>query len=135
MNEAFEVELDRPFDAAVQEVTDALKAEGFGVLTRADLDQAFREKLGEDFRPYTILGACNPPLALRALNARPEVGLFLPCNVTVEAVSEGHSLVRLLNPMAIMGQASFADDPAMTEVAEEAHARIRRVARSLGPGT
>jgi len=134
MNDAFEVELAHPFDDAVQQVTDALKEEGFGVLTRIDLDQAFRDKLGEEFRPYAILGACNPPLAFRAVSARPEVGLYLPCNVTVEAVDDATSHVRLLDPAVIMGQASFAEDAEMIAVAEEARARIGRVAERLGAG-
>lgn len=132
MNDAFEVELARPFGDAVQKVTDALEVEGFGVLTRIDLDQAFRDKLGKEFRPYAILGACNPPLAFRAVSARPEVGLFLPCNVTVEGQGDGTSRVRLLDPAAIMSQASFAHDPEMIAVAEDARARIGRVAEALG---
>ena len=131
MNDGFEVELPLPFADAIERVSDALKEEGFGILTRIDLDQAFREKLGRDFRPYAILGACNPPLAFRAVTARPEVGLYLPCNVTVEAVDDATSQVRLLDPAAIMGQASFADDPEMIAVAKEARAKIERVVEKL----
>jgi uncharacterized protein (DUF302 family) len=134
MTDAFEVELAQPFDEVIQRVTDALKKEGFGVLTRIDLDQAFRDKLGKEFRPYAILGACNPPLAFRAVSARPEVGLYLPCNVTVEGVDDATSRVRLLDPAAIMGQASFAEDAEMIAVAEEARDRIGRVAAALRIG-
>ena len=134
MTDAFEVELAHPFDDAVQRVTEALKEEGFGILTRIDLDQAFRDKLGKEFRRYAILGACNPPLAFRAVSARPEVGLFLPCNVTVEGMDDGTSRVRLLDPAAIMSQASFGGDHEMIAVAEEARARIGRVAEALGAG-
>ncbi|MGI9237673.1 MAG: DUF302 domain-containing protein, partial [Woeseiaceae bacterium] len=81
----FEVRLTLGKDEAIDQVTEALKAEGFGVLTRIEIDQAFKEKIGVQFRPYTILGACNPNLAHAALTSVPEIGLMLPCNVTVEA--------------------------------------------------
>ena len=80
---AFEVQLHEPYFRAVEQVTAALKAEGFGVLTRIDVHTTLKEKLGQEFRPYTILGACNPQLAHRALSRRAEAGLLLPCNVTV----------------------------------------------------
>jgi hypothetical protein len=84
-----EVKLDVPFDVALARTREALKTEGFGVLTEVDLQAAFREKLGRAFRPYVILGACNPALAHTAVSADPEVGLLLPCNVTVEADADG----------------------------------------------
>lgn len=131
MENPLDILLDQAFDQALDDVTNALKKEGFGVLTRIDLDAAFREKLGQEFRRFTILGACNPPLAFRAVSARPEVGLYLPCNVTVEAVGDSASRVRFLDPMEIMGQASFSEDSEMIAVATEAHERIERVASSL----
>ncbi|MGI9206236.1 MAG: DUF302 domain-containing protein, partial [Woeseiaceae bacterium] len=79
------VRLTATKDEAIDMVTDSLNAEGFGVLTRIEINQAFKEKIGAQFRPYTILGACNPKLALVALTSIPEIGLMLPCNVTVEA--------------------------------------------------
>src|SRR5688572_12107575 len=94
----FEVALSDGYSDAVARTREALKAEGFGVLTEVDLQQAFREKLGQEFRPYVMLGACNPALAYRALSSAPEVGLLLPCNVTVEARPEGGTLVRLIDP-------------------------------------
>ncbi|MCA9738412.1 MAG: DUF302 domain-containing protein [Gemmatimonadota bacterium] len=127
----FEIELALEGEAAVHRVTDALKEEGFGVLTRIDLDQAFSEKLGIDFRPYAILGACNPTLAHRALTARPEVGLLLPCNVTVESTAEGGSLVRIIDPDAMLGVGALASDPDIQAVAREARARLERVAETL----
>ena len=98
----FNVELPLSFDAAVTRVREALKQEGFGVLTEIDLRAAFREKLGREFRPYVILGACNPPLAFSAISADPSVGLLLPCNVTVEWLAEGRTGVRLTDPEALL---------------------------------
>ena len=95
---SFEVRLPAPQPETVGRVIDALMEEGFGVLTRIDIHEAFEEKLGIAFRPYTILGACNPRLAHRALSAAPEVGLLLPCNVTVEEMTGSGSLVRIINP-------------------------------------
>src|SRR6187431_3626404 len=97
------VELPLSFDAAVTRVREALKQEGFGVLTEIDLRAAFREKLDREFRPYVILGACNPPLAFKAISADPSVGLLLPCNVTVEWLADGRTGVRLTDPEALLG--------------------------------
>jgi uncharacterized protein (DUF302 family) len=131
MNESFTVELALPYEEALDRVTEALKAEGFGVLTRIDLHEAFAEKLGESFRNYTILGACNPPLAFKAVSASPEVGMFLPCNVTVEAAGSDASVVRFLDPDLIMGQASFGHIPEMNEVAVDAKERLGRAVVAL----
>src|SRR5688500_19357422 len=103
----FDVELSVPFELAVSQVKDVLKQEGFGILTEIDLQAAFREKLGREFRPYMILGACNPPLAYSAISADPSVGLLLPCNVTVESVSEQRTIVRLTNPEALLSTSSL----------------------------
>jgi uncharacterized protein (DUF302 family) len=86
---AFQVEMSDSFDAALEQVTAALKTQGFGVLTRIDVRSTLKEKLDTDFRPYVILGACNPPLAHQALENEPLVGLLLPCNVTVESTESG----------------------------------------------
>jgi uncharacterized protein (DUF302 family) len=128
---AFEFTMDLPYTQALTAVIDALKAEGFGVLTRIDVHDTLKEKIDVDFRPYSILGACNPPLAHKALSNRPEVGLMLPCNVVVEATGEAQSLVRVLDPGAMMEAGGFADDPVLSEVGAEAEARLRRVAESL----
>ena len=126
-----EVRLAVPFAQAVERVQVALKAEGFGILSTIDVQGAFREKLGIDFRPYTILGACNPPLAHKALTASPEIGLMLPCNVTVEEESPGQSVVRLVRPSAMLGANPDAHPLAVREVAADAEARLARVAASL----
>ena len=127
----FNVELPLPFDAAVTRVRDALKEEGFGVLTEIDLRAAFREKLGREFRPYVILGACNPPLAFTAISADPSVGLLLPCNVTVERISDGRSGVRLTDPEALLSSVALQGAPELTSVAHDARERMLRVADSL----
>ena len=128
----FDVELPVPFEAAVNAVKDALKQEGFGVLTEIDLRAAFREKLGREFRPYVILGACNPPLAFTAVTADPEVGLLLPCNVVVEsATGAGNTLVRLTNPEALLGSAVLAGVSELATVARDARDRMARVAQTL----
>src|SRR5512135_551514 len=116
---------------AVEKVMAALKEQGFGVLTSIDLKAAFKEKLSADFRSYTILGACNPPLAHRALTTEPLVGLMLPCNVTVEAAPGGGSTVRFLNPDAMLGVGEVGRHPAMGEVAKDATARLGKVAEAL----
>jgi uncharacterized protein (DUF302 family) len=88
----FRVDLPLTFEAAAIRVREVLKQEGFGVLTEVDLRAAFREKLGREFRPYVILGACNPPLAFRAISADPSIGLLLPCNVTLEWIADGRTV-------------------------------------------
>jgi len=127
----FEVKIAVSQDEAIERVTEALKAEGFGVLTRVDIDQAFREKIGAEFRPYTILGACNPQLAHTALTSTPEIGLMLPCNVTVEAAEDGGSLIRIVNPAVMMQMGEVGSDDAVSKVANDATGRLRRVADSL----
>lgn len=126
----FEIRLPMSRDDAIEAVTDALKNEGFGVLTRIDIDEAFRDKIGEDFRPYTILGACNPQLAHIALTSAPRIGLVLPCNVTVEADING-SLVRIINPETMMQTEGLGDCEAVRFVAGDATSRLRRVAETL----
>ncbi|MFA6002020.1 MAG: DUF302 domain-containing protein [Thermoleophilia bacterium] len=128
---SFDVHLDESYDDAVEKVTSALKAEGFGVLTSVDVRKAFQEKLGEEFRSYTILGACNPPLAYKALSHMGEVGLMLPCNVTVEADPAGGSIVRIIDPEAMMKGAGMDSDPVLTEVGTEAREKLEKVARAL----
>lgn len=125
------VEVPLPFQAAVDATKEALKAEGFGVLTEIDLQAAFHDKLGREFRPYTILGACNPPLAFAAVSADPAIGLLLPCNATVEWVSGAQSRVRLIDPRSMLAGAPGGLSPALIDVATDAHARIERVVQAL----
>ena len=112
-----------PYDEAVARTRTALKEQGFGVLTEIDVKRTLKEKLGIDFRPYVILGACNPPLAHRALEANLGVGLLLPCNVVVYDNGDGTSRVEAMDPEAALQLAG--DDPAVAEVAREAKLRLR----------
>jgi uncharacterized protein (DUF302 family) len=128
---AFEVKLAEPYDRAIETVTSALKTEGFGVLTRIDVHTTLKEKIGAEFRPYAILGACNPALAHRALSHRAEAGLLLPCNVTVEMDGSG-SLVRIGDPDVMLSVGGMDQDPTLQGIAAEARARLARVADALG---
>jgi uncharacterized protein (DUF302 family) len=123
----FEISLEQPYEQAIEDVTNALKAEGFGILTKIDVKATIKEKLNKDFRPYVILGACNPPLAHRALSHNAEVGLMLPCNVTVEALDTGGALVRVANPRTYMEVGKFHEDSELRKIADEAHAKLLRV--------
>jgi uncharacterized protein (DUF302 family) len=126
-NLGLQVNLDIPYEAAVEKVTTELKAEGFGVLTEIDVKATLKKKLDVDFKRYVILGACNPPLAYQALQNEPDIGLLLPCNVIVYETEEG-SLVSIIDPLSMMG---FVDNPALDPVAAEARARLERVAAAL----
>ncbi len=122
------VRVNTTFDEALTRVTAALKTEGFGVLTEIDVKDTLKKKLDVDFRPYKILGACNPPLAYRALSAAPEIGLLLPCNVTVAYVEDHVTEVSIVDPISMLG---FVQHPDLETVAEEARARLDRVATAL----
>ncbi len=115
------------FADAVARTTEALKAEGFGVLSEIDIAGALKKKLDVDFRPYVILGACNPVLAHKALLAEPQIGLMLPCNVVVQA-AEGGSTVSIADPKAMF---TVVSNPTLVEVANDADARLRRVIAAL----
>ena len=127
---AFEATLAQLFDRAIETVTAALKAEGFGILTRIDVHHTLKEKIGLEFRPYAILGACNPTLAHRALSHYAEAGLLLPCNVTVESSGTG-SVVRIADPDVMLSVGGMDQDPALRSVATEARTRLARVADAL----
>jgi uncharacterized protein (DUF302 family) len=127
---AFQVILDQPYEQALETVGAALKEEGFGVLTHIDVKKTLKEKLGEDVAPYAILGACNPPLAHKALQGDPLVGLMLPCNVTVREV-EGGCEVSLINPREMLSMEVLQGNQAIQEVAADAAERFLRVAEAL----
>ncbi|MCD6031175.1 MAG: protein of unknown function superfamily [Thermomicrobiales bacterium] len=125
----FAATVDAPIDEAVERAKAALQAEGFGVLTSIDVADTMKQKLGVEMDPYVILGACNPALAHRALQAEPGLGLLLPCNVTVREI-DGRSDVVAVDPEAMLGVAEGNDE--VRAVAAEAAARLRRVAAALG---
>lgn len=122
------VNLADDYDTAVTRITAALKAEGFGVLTEIDVKATMKQKLDVDFRRYVILGACNPPIAHRALSAAPEVGLMMPCNVTVAENDDGTTTASFLNPLLM---AQMVDNDALPDIAQEAYERISRVVTAL----
>ncbi|MCL4474177.1 MAG: DUF302 domain-containing protein [Actinobacteria bacterium] len=128
---SFEIHVDVDFDEAIERLTAALSEEKFGILTRIDVHKTLKEKLDKDFRQYAILGVCNPPLAHKALEHEAQVGLMLPCNITVEADPAGGSIIRVLDPDALLQGFGLQDDPVMREVGAEARTRLRRVAESL----
>lgn len=121
-----------PFEQAVDRTKAALAAEGFGVLTEIDVRATMKKKLDVDFRPYVIFGACNPPLAHRALSADLEIGLLLPCNVIVYATDDpGTSVVSVMDPEAALAITGRDD---IAPIAREVSERMHRVVESLRPG-
>lgn len=121
--------LDLPYDEAVARVRDALAAEGFGVLTEIDVKSTFKEKLDVDFRPYIILGACNPPLAHQALSAEADIGLLLPCNVIVyQADDPDESVVAAIDPVVQLG---VTGNDEVVQLAEEVKSRLVRVLEAI----
>ena len=128
MSYHFSKTLNVPFDQAVSRVTEALKKEGFGVLTDIDVGATMKAKLGEDFRPYRILGACNPQLAYRALQLEDKIGTMLPCNVIVQQHADGSVEVSAVDPVASM---QAIDNPDLAEVAKEVQGKLKKVIEGL----
>jgi len=117
-----------PFDAAVEKVTEALKKEGFGVLTEIDMQGTMKKKLDVDMQKYRILGACNPPLAYQAIQAEDKIGLMLPCNVIVQEVAGGDTEVAAIDPVASM---QAVNNPNLAQIGEQVRDKLRRVIESL----
>jgi uncharacterized protein (DUF302 family) len=128
MSYHFSKKLDLPFDQAVARVTEALKKEGFGLLTDIDVSATMKAKLKVDFRPYRILGACNPQLAYRALTLEDKIGTMLPCNVIVQQPADGGVEVSAVDPVASM---QAIENPRLAEVANEVQAKLKRVIEGL----
>ena len=124
----FSRRVNMPYELAVEKITSALKEEGFGVLTEIDVKATLKKKLDVDFRRYVILGACNPPLAHKALSSELEIGLMLPCNVIVYDSEDGGSVVSAINPMAALG---VVDNAALLDVAEQVTEKMLRAVDSL----
>jgi uncharacterized protein (DUF302 family) len=125
----FGTTLDLPYEQAVERTRAALAEEGFGVLTEIDVRATLKNKLDVDFRPYIILGACNPPLAHRALTAEREIGLLLPCNVVVYAADEeGRSVVSVMDPEAAL---ALTENDAVAPIAADVRGRLERMLKSL----
>lgn len=125
----FGTTIDAPYDEAVQRVRDALAAEGFGVLTEIDVRATLKKKLDVDFRPYIILGACNPSLAHRALSSELDIGLLLPCNVVVYAAdNDGRSVVQVLDPVAAL---ALTGNDAIKPLSDDVKARLQRVLKAV----
>ena len=132
MQMSIDFHLELGLEDAIDKVSAALKAVGFGVLTRIDVHKTFKEKLDEDFREYVILGVCSPQLAWKAFNRDARVGLMLPCNVTFEAAESGGMDVKMIHPDMLLGMGGYADDPVFRELRDHATPVFEKIAADLG---
>ncbi len=127
-NFGFGKKVDLSFDAAIEQVTEELAKEGFGILTVIDVQATLKAKLGLDMPPYRILGACNPKLAHQAIEAEPEMGLLLPCNALVRENEQGQVHVSFMDPVAVLG---LVDDDRVDPLAIQVKQKLLRVSRAL----
>jgi uncharacterized protein (DUF302 family) len=119
--------IDMPFQQAIERITETLKEEGFGVLSRIDIHEKLKEKLGVDFHNYAILGACNPPIAYQSLQVEPNLGLLLPCNVVVYE-SEGRTVVAAIDAKKML---SIVENPALEAAAAQVNEKLQRAVDQL----
>ena len=127
-NYGFSKVVNLGYEEAIVKVTDALKAEGFGILTEIDVKETLKKKLYVDFKPYKILGACNPPFAYKALQSEEQIGLMLPCNVIVYVNDENETVVAAIDPIASM---QAVNNDKLGEVAETIQGKLKKVIESL----
>lgn len=127
----FSIQIEVPFELAIERVLALLKDEGFGLLTEIDVQMTMKQKLNVDFRPYRILGVCNPPFAYRALSLAAHIGLLMPCNVVADSITPNLTEISFFNPLLM---ASLGDVPELEEDARGARQRLQRVADKLEKG-
>jgi len=128
MSYCFSRQLDCGFDEAIDRAKSELQKEGFGILSDIDVSAKLKEKIGVDFRPYRILGACNPPYAYQALQAEPHIGAMLPCNVVIQAIDAAKTEVFAVDPVASM---QAVDNPGLAPIAGEIRAKLQAVIARL----
>ena len=128
MDYQFSKTIQLPFDEAIAHVTEALKNEGFGILTEIDVQATLKKKMNVDFKPYKILGACNPPFAYEALQAEDKIGAMLPCNVIVQMQADGKVEVSAVDPVASM---MAIENPALSAIATQIQAKLKKVIDNL----